>query len=76
MVLGWIADFWCPAVKLVVEVDGGYHATPERKAIDEKRDASMACYGIRVVRITNEHVENDLPSALALIQRAAAMETI
>jgi very-short-patch-repair endonuclease len=71
VVLGWIADFWCPAVKLVVEVDGGYHSTPERRAIDARRDAHMASYGIRVVRLTNELVNKDLPGALKAIQVAA-----
>jgi hypothetical protein len=34
-----IVDFYAPAWKVVVEVDGGYHAEPARRRADERRDA-------------------------------------
>lgn len=34
----YIADFLAPACRLVVEVDGGYHATPARLRADARRD--------------------------------------
>ncbi|MEZ4264001.1 MAG: DUF559 domain-containing protein [Polyangiaceae bacterium] len=39
-------------MRLVVEVDGGYHAGHER--LDTKRDARLARAGWRVVRVSSE----------------------
>jgi very-short-patch-repair endonuclease len=46
VLLGWIADFWCPKLKLVVEIDGPTHE--ERKEYDENR--------AQTVRFTNAEV--------------------
>ena len=45
----FIADFYCAALKLAVEVDGGYHQ--ERGAQDAKRDRALARAGHRVLRV-------------------------
>ena len=37
MIKTFIVDFYCPATKLVVEVDGESHFTPEGKAKDIER---------------------------------------
>jgi very-short-patch-repair endonuclease len=66
VILGWIADFWCPAAALVVEIDGGYHVT--RREEDARRDAEMNKLGIRVLRIPNELVEENLEAAIGLIR--------
>lgn len=51
------ADFYLPRPwKLVIEVDGGYHATPAQQARDAAKDAYYAQRGFRVLRITNEQV--------------------
>ena len=39
---GYIADFYCPKAKLVIEVDGGQHLTPEAIEYDKVRDEYMA----------------------------------
>jgi very-short-patch-repair endonuclease len=71
-VLGrYIVDLLVPELKLVVEVDGGYHAQRERA--DERRDRALAAAGYRVVRVSAELVMRDLPAAVAVV--AAAIET-
>ena len=50
----YIADFYCPAAKLVVEVDGGQHS--EQVAYDERRTAFLASKGLRVLRFWNTNV--------------------
>ena len=45
----YIADFAAPSVRLVVEVDGGYHVA--RKAADKRRDRDLARLGWRVLRL-------------------------
>ena len=48
----YIVDFAAPAVRLVVEVDGGYHQ--RRVRLDAKRDAALAKLGWKVVRISEK----------------------
>lgn len=45
----FIADFYCAALQLVVEVDGGYHL--DRLEYDSRRDTNLAEMGIRIYRI-------------------------
>ena len=44
----YIADFYCPAARLVVEIDGPVHN--DRQARDEYRTRYLAACGIRVIR--------------------------
>ena len=68
--LGFIADFYAPSVRLVVEVDGGYHAG--RASADERRDRKLVRAGHRVLRVEAAQVVNDLPAVLAEIAAACA----
>lgn len=52
LVMGWIADFYDPATKLVVELDGPFHVV----AKDEFRDRIMREAGYTVFRYPNEAV--------------------
>jgi very-short-patch-repair endonuclease len=62
----YIVDFFASALKLVVEVDGGYHL--DRVADDAARDLDLAgLYGVRVVRVDAALVERDLPAALRVL---------
>ena len=65
----FILDFWCPARKLVVELDGGSHEG--REAEDEARTQRLQDYGYRVIRFRNEKILTDLPSVLERIREAA-----
>ena len=70
VVLGgrFIADFVAPRAKLVVEVDGRYHA---RCAVaDARRDRVLARLGYRVLRLDAALAETNLDEALALIRAA------
>jgi crossover junction endodeoxyribonuclease RuvC/BirA family biotin operon repressor/biotin-[acetyl-CoA-carboxylase] ligase len=66
----FIADFVAPASRLVVEVDGGYHA--RRRVADARRDRVLRRLGYRVLRIEAELVERDLELAVARIRAALA----
>jgi len=52
-VAGYIADFYCHAARLVIELDGGQHATAEGVAYDECRTAAMAAVGVHVIRFSD-----------------------
>jgi very-short-patch-repair endonuclease len=66
----FILDFYCPACKLVVEVDGAIHDREEDAEHDSARAKALAAYGYRVVRFQNEEIMNDLDSVLAQIREA------
>ena len=55
----YIADFFCYEAKLVVEVDGSQHFTPEEQAYDASRTAYLKTLGIRVFRVDNGQVNRD-----------------
>lgn len=48
----YVADFYCPLLRLDIEVDGGIHETPEKRARDRIRDERLEELGIRVFRVT------------------------
>jgi type I restriction enzyme R subunit len=51
-VAGSIADFLCPELKLIVELDGGIHRL--RQVEDAERDLKLAEAGFTVLRSGNE----------------------
>ena len=65
---GFIVDFLAPAVKLVVEVDGGSHA--RRATADARRDRKLARLGYQVLRLNAELVLEYLPDAVERIRVA------
>jgi very-short-patch-repair endonuclease len=68
----FILDFYCVEQRLAVEVDGGIHATLDQSAHDEERTAWLNAQGIRVLRVTNNEVENDLAGVLGRIVQASS----
>jgi very-short-patch-repair endonuclease len=72
----FILDFYCPACKLAVEVDGEIHV--QQIDYDEARTSELAKYGYKMLRFTNEQVMNNLPQVLEKIKRVAflALEDI
>ena len=52
----YILDFYWPAAKLAVEVDGANHSEDARIAHDERRDAWLRREGVEVYRIAARDV--------------------
>jgi very-short-patch-repair endonuclease len=67
-----VLDFFCVESQIAVELDGGVHADPSQATYDAERTAHLESFGIRVLRFTNEQVENDLDAVLAEIKAAIA----
>ncbi len=59
---GFVLDFYCPEVRLGIEVDGGVHL--KRKDYDELRQEAIESEGITIVRITNKELLNRKRSIL------------
>ncbi|HKS69405.1 MAG TPA: DUF559 domain-containing protein [Ktedonobacterales bacterium] len=65
---GFIADFYCHAAALVVEVDGPIHQS--QAEYDAARVAVIAGYGMRLLRVTNAEVHPNIRAVLARILAA------
>jgi very-short-patch-repair endonuclease len=55
-IASYIVDFYCAAEKLVIEVDGSVHDTPEAIGNDKVRDENLQLFGYKVIRIRNSEV--------------------
>jgi len=54
----FIADFYCPELMLVIEIDGDSHARQEE--YDLLRSEKLSVYGINVIRYTNDDVLSNI----------------
>ena len=63
----YVVDFYCPAVRMVVEVDGESHNLGDRPSQDARRDGWLREQGLRVIRFNAGDVMKDLESALTAI---------
>ena len=66
--LKYIADFYCHQLKLVIEIDGGYHQTEEQKKLDAERTAAIEFEGLKVIRFTNKQVISNISDVLHKIK--------
>jgi very-short-patch-repair endonuclease len=69
---GYIADFLCPRLRLVVELDGGQHNDAGQADYDTRRTAAFAARGYRVLRYWNHEVMRDTEAVVADILRAVS----
>lgn len=60
----YIVDFYCPQLKLVIEVDGTQHYLEKGRAYDEKRDRDLERMGIKVLRYSNADVNERFESVV------------
>ena len=66
----YIVDFVCIDCQLVVEIDGGYHNTPEQKELDRQRTNFLQSKGFSVLCFTNEEVIGNTDESLGVIKNA------
>jgi very-short-patch-repair endonuclease len=63
-------DFYCPQLKLAIEIDGPSHRRDGVPEYDAERQLFLEGKGITVVRVTNERVYQDLDAAIGFIVEA------
>ncbi|HLF72633.1 MAG TPA: DUF559 domain-containing protein [Dehalococcoidia bacterium] len=66
----FVVDFYCPAARLVVELDGPVHRT--QAEADRIREEALEHLGVRVLRFDNELVMTNLEAVLDQIRVALA----
>ena len=65
----FVIDFYCPELKLAVELDGDVHDLPEQKEHDIARQKYLEEFGIKFVRITNEEFLGNPNKAFSKIEK-------
>jgi len=52
-------DFYCPSLRLALEIDGGVHDEPDQRAYDLVRTQTLNALRIHVLRVRNEDVSRE-----------------
>ncbi len=68
----YVADFFCNSARLVVEVDGMSH--DDRAEYDKRRSEFLQGFGLKVIRVTNDDILDDLEAVARYIAREAGIE--
>ena len=66
----YVIDFYCPEIRLGIELDGGVHETSYTHEYDEMRSRFLAENRIRVLRFDNEVVYNNVEGIIEAIKDA------
>ncbi|OLC19373.1 MAG: DUF559 domain-containing protein [Chloroflexi bacterium] len=63
----YFVDFYCPAAKLIVEIDGPAHQGDATWAYDLRRQAWLETEGHRMLRISVSQISRDLNEVIETI---------
>ena len=66
----YVIDFYCPELKLAIEIDGDSHSTETAQANDRNREKHIRNYGVTFLRFTNSDVLQNLNGVLEKIHGA------
>ena len=65
----FIADFYCYAAKLIIEIDGSQHSESQGKTYDVERTAILESYGLSVLRFSNREIDRSFSQVCAIIDK-------
>ena len=65
----FIADFYCSAAKLVIELDGRQHYAKDIYEYDKARTEAIERYGIEVIRFSNEDIDKNFDAVCKMIDK-------
>lgn len=69
-----IVDFFCPAAKLIVEIDGEQHALGDHPGADKVRTQWLEAQGYTLIRFWTSEVMQDLDAVCTAILAASRGE--
>ncbi len=67
----FVVDFYCPSLKLAIELDGDSHVQEGAPAQDRERQAFIEALGISFLRFTNDEVFNNADGVVRAISKTA-----
>ena len=70
VIAGFIVDFYCHKVALVIEVDGDIHDLQQEE--DARREKVLNEMGLRIVRFRNEEVAKNLSAVVGNVRELVA----
>ncbi len=73
---GYIVDFYCAACKVVIEVDGSQHFTPEGLAYDAERTVFLEALGLQMVRVSNSDVLDNFVGVCTRLREVLCEERV
>lgn len=65
----YVIDFYCPELKLAIELDGSVHDIPDQKEYDEARQNYLEKFGIKFIRIKNEEFLSNPNKTISRIEK-------
>lgn len=63
----YILDFYCPLVRLAIELDGGIHSVESNKIYDKEREKFLADKLIHTIRFWNIEIFENIDDVLKII---------
>ncbi|PIP26588.1 MAG: DNA methyltransferase [Candidatus Moranbacteria bacterium CG23_combo_of_CG06-09_8_20_14_all_40_16] len=69
----YVVDFYCPELKLIIEVDGDVHFYEKNIVADKEREAYFKGLELRIIRYTNLDVIQNIDSVLADLKKTIGM---
>jgi len=73
-ILNFIVDFYCPAVNLIIECDGGQHYTDEGLDADQNRDHTLSELGLITLRFSNHQILTEIDAVVEQIYCVARLK--
>ncbi len=67
----YVVDFYCPELKLAIEIDGDVHAYNSRTVYNKQRQKEIEALEIKVLRYTNTDVVKNIEGVLYDIAQTA-----
>jgi len=64
----FVVDFYCPELKLAVEVDGMTHDSSEQQKLDQNRQHLIESLGVHFLRFTDEDVLENAENVIEVIE--------
>jgi very-short-patch-repair endonuclease len=64
----YIVDFYCPKLKLIIEIDGGTHFCETGCKKDTLREYTLKKFGLKILRFTNTDVLANLEGVVSVIE--------
>ena len=65
---GFVLDFYCPKLRIAIEVDGGYHNNKDVSDYDAARQRLLSSLEIKFIRFTNDEIFNNINKVIAKIK--------
>ncbi len=64
----FIVGFYCASSRLVIELDGSVHNSPEAKIADAERECALSDLGLSIMRFSNDEVVYSIDRVLEKIR--------